>query len=261
MMREGRGHAVIPIGAYTLVGARHVRFLLPAAVVLGLTACAPNGAPSGATLQGRQVFALWTVFFWTGVGVAAVVYALIFWSIIRYRKRSDRLPPQFTHNTLLEIVYTTIPVLIVSGLFALTVRTETYLDRVPSASDPAVTVHVSAFQWSWRFDYEGTGVSIIGTPDHPPEVVVPTGQTVRIILTSPDVAHAFWVPGFLFKRDAIPGITNRFDVDVQTAGTYFGECAEFCGLDHARMQFTVKAVPPDEFRRWLERAGAGRPSS
>lgn len=250
-----------PIGACQRVGCRSVRVVLAAAVVFGLSACAPLGVPAGATAQGRAVHALWTVFFWCGVAVAGIVYALIFWSIIRYRKRSDRLPPQFTHNTALEIVYTTIPVLIVAGLFALTFRTEAYLDRVPPASDPAVTIHVTAFQWSWRFDYEGTGVSIIGTPDQPPQILVPIGQTIRFILTSPDVAHALWVPGFLFKRDAIPGIANRFDLDVQTPGTYLGECAEFCGLDHARMQFTVKAVPLDEFQRWLRRGGGeGHPS-
>jgi cytochrome c oxidase subunit II len=239
------------------VGCRVVRTVLAAAAVFGVSACTPYGPPPGATAQGRAVFTLWTVFLWTGAGVAAIVYALIFWSILRYRRRSDRLPPQFAHNTVLEIVYTTIPVLIVAGLFALTFRTEAYIDRVPPAADPAVTIHVTAFQWSWRFDYEGTGVSIIGTPDQPPQVVVPTGRTIRLILTSPDVAHALWVPQFLFKRDAIPGITNRFDLDVQTPGTYFGECAEFCGLDHTRMQFTVRAVPPDEFQRWLRRGGSG----
>lgn len=240
-----------------LVGCRCFRFVLAAGVVFGLSACAPYGAPPGATAQGRAVSALWGVFVWSAAGVAAIVYALIFWSIARYRRRSDRLPPQFTHNTALEIVYTTIPILIVAGLFVLTFRTEAYLDRVPSASDPAVTIDVTAFQWSWRFDYEGTGVSIIGTPDQAPQVMVPVGQTIRFVLTSPDVAHSFWVPGFLFKRDAIPGLTNRFDLDVQTPGTYLGECAEFCGLDHARMQFTVRAVPADEFQRWLRRAGAG----
>lgn len=240
------------------MGCRSFRLVLATAVVFGLSACAPFGAPSAATAQGREVSRLWTVFAWTAVAVATTVYGLIFWSIVRYRRRSDRLPPQFSNNIPLEIVYTAIPILIVAGLFVLTFRTEAYLDRVPPASDPAVTIDVTAFQWSWRFDYEGAGVSIIGTPDRPPQVLVPVGQTIRFVLTSPDVAHSLWIPGFLFKRDAIPGLTNRFDVDVQRPGTYLGECAEFCGLDHARMQFTVRAVPADEFQRWLRRAAAGR---
>jgi cytochrome c oxidase subunit 2 len=80
-------------------------------------------------------------------------------------------------------------------------------------------------------------------------------------VVSVDVMHAFYVPAFLFKRDAFPGLTNRFEVTVRDPGTYLGECAEFCGLDHARMLFTVRAVPPAEFRAWLEQARRGGPSS
>src|SRR5690348_15705117 len=112
------------------------------------------GPPPGATLQARQVHALWAVFFFTAVGVAAVVYGLIFWSIIKYRKRSDELPPQFRENVPLEIAYTAIPLLIVAGLFILTYRTEGFVDRVASGADPPVTIRVTGFQWSWRFQYE-----------------------------------------------------------------------------------------------------------
>jgi len=200
---------------------------------------------------------LWEVFFFTALGVAAVVYGLIFWSIIKYRKRSDELPPQFRENVPLEIAYTTIPLLIVAVLFVLTYRTEAFVDRIPVGAGPPVTIRVTGFQWSWRFQYEGTPVQIVGTPDRPPVAVVPTGRPVRFILESADVMHAFWVPSFLFKRDTMPGITNQVDLTVQDAGTYAGSCAEFCGLDHTRMLFTIRAVSSADYARWLRHPEGG----
>ncbi len=217
----------------------------------------PFGPPPGATLQARHVHDLWAVFFFTAAGVAAVVYGLIFWSIVKYRKRSDELPPQFRENVPLEITYTAIPLLIVAGLFILSYRTEGFVDQVATGADPPVTIRVTGFQWSWRFQYEGTAVQVAGTPDRPPEAVVPTGRPIRFILESADVMHAFWVPSFLFKRDTMPGITNQVDLTVQDPGTYLGECAEFCGLDHTRMLFRIRAVSPAEYARWLRHPEGG----
>lgn len=218
------------------------------------------GAPRAPTLQGLAVEHLWLVFLFVGLAVAAAVYGLIFWSIIAYRRRGEALPPQFHQNVPLEIVYTAIPLLIVAGLFVLTVRTEAFVDRLTRTGDP-VSIRATGFRWSWQFEYEGEHVTVQGTPDRPPELVVPTGEPIRITVVSVDVMHAFYVPAFLFKRDAFPGLTNRFEVTVRDPGTYLGECAEFCGLDHARMLFTVRAVPPAEFRAWLEQARRGGPSS
>ncbi len=223
-----------------------------------MSATAGFGAAHSPTLQGLAVERLWFVFLLTGIAVAVIVYGLILWSVIAYRRRSDALPPQFRENVPLEIAYTLIPLLIVAGLFVLTYRTEAYVDRVAQAGDP-VSIRVTGFRWSWLFEYEGAHVSVQGTPDHPPEMVVPTGEPVRITVVSTDVMHAFYVPAFLYKRDAFPGLTNRFEVTVRDPGTYLGECAEFCGLDHARMLFTVRAVPPGEFRHWLEQARRGGP--
>ncbi|MGH2725147.1 MAG: cytochrome c oxidase subunit II [Actinomycetota bacterium] len=232
---------------------------LPVLLLPALASCGTLGPPGGATEQGRAIRALWDVFFWVGVGVAAVVYGLILWSVVRYRRRSDELPPQVRVNIPLEIAYTLIPVLIVGVLFALTYRTESRVGRL--VDDPALTVHVQAFNWSWRFDYEDRGVSVFGTPEDPPELVLPAGRTVRLRLTATDVIHSLYVPEFLFKRDAIPGHPNEFDISIDEPGSYTGQCAEFCGLDHARMRFTIRALPPTEFDRWLERAsleGAAR---
>jgi cytochrome c oxidase subunit 2 len=198
------------------------------------------------------------VFFVAALAVGGVVSALILWSVIRYRRREGGRSAQFRDNLPLEITYTVIPIAIVTALFVLTFRVENRVSRLsdPGAPEaPVATIEVTAFNWSWRFDY-GNGVVVTGTPDDPPEMVVPVGEPVRIVLTSEDVVHAFYVRDFLFKRDATPGLVQRFDFLVDREGIYEGQCAEFCGLDHARMRFTVRAVSPAEFSTWLEGAGA-----
>jgi cytochrome c oxidase subunit II len=224
------------------------RLLVPATSSALLAGC---GRLDAATTQGREIGGLWQVVLWAGIGVAAVVYTLIIWATIRYRRRPDEedLPPQFRANIPLEVVYTLVPILIVAALFVLTYRTETAVEDLDS--EPPTTVAVEAFNWSWRFTYEGTDVSIAGTPDAPPEAVLPVGETVRIRLTASDVIHSFYLPDFLFKRDAIPGRTTEFDLTLDEPGVYRGQCAEFCGLDHWRMRFTIRAVPRAEFEAWL----------
>jgi cytochrome c oxidase subunit 2 len=224
---------------------RVLRPLVPLSALL--PSCA--SLPAGGTEQARDIYTVWTVFFWAGVGVAAIVYGLILWSVLRYRRRTDEPPPQFRTHIPVEVVYTLLPVAVVVILFAITLPTETTVED--PAGDPVVTVGVEAFDWSWRFSYEGTGVSVFGTPEEPPEMVLPVGQPVRVVLTSTDVIHAFYVRDFLFKRDAIPGRTTSFDLTVREPGVYRGQCAEFCGLDHYRMRFSIRAVPAAEFEAWL----------
>jgi cytochrome c oxidase subunit II len=223
------------------------------AVVLTLTGCA--SLPRGATEQAEEMSTVWAVFFWAGVGVAGIVYGLILWSIVRYRRRTGSPPPQTRGATGWEVTYTLIPVALVIVLFLLTLRAETNVEE--PVGDPVSTVRVEAFDWSWRFSYEGTGVVIFGTPEEPPQMVLPVGRPVRLVLTSADVIHSFYVPSFLFKRDAIPGRTTTFDLTMREPGIYSGQCAEFCGLDHHRMRFSIRAVPSSEFETWLaEEAGS-----
>jgi cytochrome c oxidase subunit 2 len=228
-----------------------VRALLSLAALSFLTACSTFGVPEGATEQGQAIADLWRVFTIAGLAVGGIVTGLILWSVIRYRRRDRGRPAEFRDNLPMEILYTAIPVLIVTSLFALTFRVESGIER-PSPR-PETVIGVTAFDWSWRFDY-GDGAVITGTPDDPPQMVVPAGRPVRIVLSSTDVIHSFYVPDFLFKRDATPGLVQRFDFLVEEEGIYGGQCAEFCGLDHARMRFTVRAVPAAEFAAWLEEA-------
>jgi cytochrome c oxidase subunit 2 len=144
---------------------------------------------------------------------------------------------------------------VVLTLFVFTLLVERDVDRV--SPDPAVEVNVTGFQWQWRFDYPQHGVSVVGGPDEDPTLVLPAGQTVRVNLVARDVIHSFYIPEFLFKRDTIPGRTNRFDLLIPSPGRYRGACAEFCGVDHAAMNFWVEAVTAERFEAWLEERATG----
>lgn len=211
--------------------------------------------PAGATTQAERLHADWSIFFYAGIAVAGIVIALILLPLIVWRRREGdpALPRQFHENPTLEIACTVVPLLIVAYLFYVSYANENAVEALAPA--PGVTVDVTAFDWSWRFKYEGSDVDVAGTPQQPPELVLPVDETTRIVLRSADVDHAFWVPDFLFKRDAIPGIENRFDLHPVRMGVYRGECAEFCGLDHAAMTFRVRVIDDASFERWLKAGG------
>jgi cytochrome c oxidase subunit II len=242
---------------------RHSRWPALAALATTAAACSRTfGFPEGRTVQGEDARQLWHLFMLAAIAVAAIVYGLIAWSLVRYRQRRndppDGLGKQGHSNVPIEIVYTAIPIVIVVVLFAWSLRTD---ERVTSpAADPSVTVHVEAFSWGWRLEYPELGVVVVAPPSSPtepgPELVLPLGETTRVILTSNDVIHAFWVPEFDFKRDAIPGHTTEFDLTPNQAGTFRGVCGEFCGLNHAYMTFRVTVVDRPTFDRWVaDRAG------
>jgi cytochrome c oxidase subunit 2 len=231
-----------------------MRRLAPLAAALLLSGCElPSfGMPHPRSEQGDHVFGLWQGAVVAALVVGVVVYALILWSVIAYRRRrgDTSVPSQEAYHVPLEIAYTAIPVVIVLVLFAFTLRSERKVDAL--SAHPDVVVEVRGFQWQWQFVYEHEDVTVTGEDggSHP-QLVLPVGSTVRLKLRSLDVDHSFWVPDFLVKRDLIPRIDNQIDVDVKEPGTYVGRCAEFCGLDHYRMTFEVRAVSEQEFRRWL----------
>lgn len=199
----------------------------------------------------------WDFFIYVAIGVGVFVYAAIAWCLIRYRRRPGRQSARFDKNTPLEFFYFLTPLAIVIVLFIVTLHFEMPVDDVAAA--PQARVAVTAFRWSWEFQYPGTRIATVGTPDRPPTLYLPVDRTTEIDLTSIDVTHSFWVPAFLFKRDAIPGMTNRFDLTPTRIGTFPGRCAQFCGLDHALMTFDVRVVSPQSYARFLASNGAVTP--
>lgn len=211
--------------------------------------------PQPVTEQGRAAKGLYDTFTIAAVVIFTIVAALIGFSIIRFRRKpgDDALPEQFHTNTKLEILWFAIPQLIVIGLFIGSVMVLDDTDRVSNETD--VTVNVTSFQWGWRFEYEGSGVSLESLPDAPAEIAIPVDATVAFNLESEDVIHSFYVPEFFVKRDVVPGRTNRLEVVVEETGTFTGRCAEFCGLLHDRMDFTVTALESTDFEAWLAEQG------
>ena len=209
------------------------------------------------TDQAETMEDVWNLFLILGLGVLALVAGLMLWVIVRYRQRTavehvGDLPKQKHYNLPMEITYIVIPLVVVLGLFAITVVTVQAIEE--DDPDPDLVIDVIAFQWQWQFDYPDSGVSLTGTPGENPELVLPASSTVRFELTSLDVIHSFWIPAFRFKRDIIPGTPGSFRVDVADVAGFYpdtGVCAEFCGLDHASMRFSVRILPPDEFDDWL----------
>jgi cytochrome c oxidase subunit II len=220
--------------------------LAAGAIVLAVAGC----VPAAVTEEGRATGALYGGFLVVGTIVGLIVFGLATWAIIRYRGRDgDPLPPQVHGNLALEVIWTGLPVLTVLILFGFTLVT---LSRVEARSArPAAEITVQAYRWGWTFQYPAEGITVSGTGVPGPEVVVPVGEPVRVTLRSADVIHSFFVPQFLFKRDVIPGRDNQFDFTVDEAGTYRGQCAEFCGIYHSRMPFSVRAVAPADYAAWL----------
>jgi cytochrome c oxidase subunit 2 len=214
--------------------------------------------PDAVTEQGEEATRLWKVFVWVAAIIGLIVYGLIAFAVIRYRRRrhDDGSPPDQQQSRLgLEVVWTAIPLVIITVLFFLSVQTENEVTRLDP--DPDLVVEVRGFQWQWQFTYPESGIVVTGAPGDTPALVLPTDRTVRLRLVSNDVIHSFWVPRFIEKRDLIPGVENEIDVDITEPGEWSGVCSEFCGLDHWKMNFTVQAVPPEEFDAWVAAGGEG----
>jgi cytochrome c oxidase subunit 2 len=211
---------------------------------------------------------------WIGSVIAALavgffVWGLIFWCVVRYRRRGDApLPPQTRYNMPIELVYTIAPFLVVSVLFYYTAVVQTDVNRL--TPNPAVTVNVEPFKWNWKFSYpsamgrDGQPVYTVGDDNYIPVLVVPVNETIRFVEHSDDVIHSFWVPDLLFKRDVFPGnIVNQFEVTIDQTGAFVGHCAELCGTYHSMMNFELRVVTPDQFSRFLtaKEGGASTPDA
>ena len=218
--------------------------------------------PQAVTAQGREIRGLYDIVFAVAVAIFLLVEALIVWSVLRYRRRPTdiELPVQTHGNNLVEVIWTLIPTGIVLFLFVISWQTLNHISVVSDAPD--IRIHAIAGQFQWQFEYldaSGTKVATQLAPAYDTTtgaggMAVPVGRSVQVTLDSPDVIHAFYVPRFLFKRDVVPGQTNRFEftVDTSEAGQIFrGQCAELCGTGHRLMLFNVIALTPADYDTWL----------
>ena len=203
----------------------------------------------GETTQAHDTFKLWQLFMVLGIIVGVFVLMLMLWAIVRYRAKGDAIPKQTQYHVPLEIIYTVIPAIMVAGLFWATVVQENKVTAMP-VSKPTVTV--DAFQWGWKFRYPGhPGATVVGQTTENPTLVLPAGVPSKIVLTSSDVVHGFYVHDFNFSRYAQPGVVNTFTLTPKKTGTFDGQCTQLCGLYHSLMYFKVKVVTPAEFQQWL----------
>lgn len=239
--------------------------LLISAALLAVASISPALAGWGIldpiTDEGKRIEDLWIFTLVVALAVFFAVEGALLYAIFRFRKRSDELPPQTHGSTALEIVWTSIPVLIVIALFSYSFIVLRDVEK--TAPDNALSIQVDGFQFSWQFTYDlsrlGTNTdpnaegtfSIIGTAANEPTFVIPVGEPVEFRLKSNDVIHSFYIPHFLYKLDVVPGRDNRFVITARETGEFTGQCAELCGLNHALMRFHLRVVEREEFDRWI----------
>ncbi len=234
----------------------------------------------------RRIYDLHMTILWVCVAIGIFVFGWMIWSIVAFRKSKGAVPDTtLTHSTKVEVIWTVIPVLILIGSAVPAART---LIETENATNTELTIVVTGYQWKWNYNYQGTGVSFFSTlsrdsnetrqlgsdkdpyavPDYLLNVdnplVVPAGVKVRVLLTSQDVIHAWWVPAVAVKKDAIPGLTNVawFKVDADKTGIYRGQCAELCGRDHGFMPVVLDVRSKADFDKWLaEKKAAAQPAA
>ncbi|MGH8759841.1 MAG: cytochrome c oxidase subunit II [Burkholderiales bacterium] len=202
--------------------------------------------------------------------IFCVVFGFMFYSIYAHRKSVGYKAKQFHEDATVEMIWTFIPLIILIGMAYPATST---LLRLKDTSSPDLTIKVSGYQWKWGYDYlkgEGEGVSFLSTLSTPQDqitggaqkgehyllevdnpMVVPVGKKVRLLITANDVIHAWWVPAFGVKQDAIPGFVRDSWFKADKEGVYRGQCAELCGKEHGFMPIVVNVVAPDKYAAWV----------
>ncbi len=229
--------------------ARRQAGALPSLCVLALAlaGCSPERYPQTALLPlsdfariGDQVQD--QTFYWA-LGVFILVEGALLYSIFRFRGRpEDPEPSQIHGNTTIEIIWTLIPALILAAIAVPTVKGIFETNRTPPG---AMKIEVIGHQWWWEFHYPEAGVTTAN------EMYIPAGRTVELLINSGDVVHSFWPPRFSGKRDVFPGRETRLWWKADSTGLFPGQCAEYCGIQHARMAFHVRSVSPADFDSWI----------
>ncbi len=227
----------------------------------------------GVTDISREVYDMHMFVLWICVWIGVVVFGAMTYSMIKHRKSKGVEPAKFSHSTLAEVIWTVIPFGI---LVVMAVPAAHTLVRMEDTSDSEITVKITGHQWKWEYEYLDSGVRIISSLDpdsrqaaalnsgiDPNSVdnyllevdnplVLPVDKKIRFVLTASDVLHAWWVPAFAIKKDAIPGFINDMWTKIDEEGIYRGQCAELCGRDHGFMPIVVHATSESEYQDWIQ---------
>jgi cytochrome c oxidase subunit 2 len=215
----------------------------------------------------QDVFQLHNLIMLVCLGIFIVVFGAMFYSLYAHRKSKGHKAAHFHENTMVEVVWTVIPFVILMGMAYPAAKV---VINMKDTSNPDMTVKITGYQWKWGYDYLNDGVSfysnlstpreqIVGTAakgeyyllevDEP--MVVPVGKRVRLLITANDVIHSWWVPAFGVKQDGIPGFIRDSWFKADKIGTYRGQCAELCGKEHGFMPIVVKVVSEEDYKAWV----------
>ena len=237
---------------------RRLIIVLLASLSIFMVACYPSHKQSTFGAAGpvaERQEDLFMFILWLGVAVFVLVGGAMIYAIIRFRRRPGQgIPPQTHGNTKLEIAWTIAPAIVLIVIAVPTITGIFYLADPPSGEDPLL-IRVTGHQWWWEFEYpeltftdeRGQEQALVTAN----EMHIPVGRTVSLDLKSADVIHSFWIPKLAGKQDMIPNNTRIMWLKADEAGTYYGQCAELCGLSHALMRLRTIAQPQDEFDAWV----------
>src|ERR1700689_4709511 len=278
---RGNGHHSRPRGIYS-AGA-----LCLAALGFAASAVAASGSPNtsngynlppGVTELSRDMYALHMEVFWICVGIAVVVFGAMIYSLVKFRRSQGAVADTtMLHSTKVEIIWTIVPVVI---LVVMAIPAAELILKMEDMRNSQLSIRVTGYQWKWEYAYmdsaEGvdffstlardsnfarqvnSGIDPKSVPNYLLEVdkplVIPSGTKVRLLLTSQDVIHAWWVPDFGAKRDAFPGFITELWIKVSPGkeGLYRGQCAALCGRDQGFMPIVVDVRTPDDFKKWVD---------
>jgi len=227
----------------------------------------------GATDISHEVYGLHMMVFWICVAIGVVVFGVMFYSVFAHRRSKHPVPAQFHESTTVEIIWTIIPFFILVGMAIPAAGT---LIKMYDTRNSDMTIKITGVQWRWQYDYVDSGIEFISSlaadsnqarelnsgidpatvpnyllsVDH--NLVVPVGKKVRLLITSKDVIHGWWVPDLAVKRDAIPGFINEVWFKVNEPGIYRGQCTVLCGRDHGFMPIVVEAKSPADYDAWVK---------
>jgi len=247
------------------------------ALVLGISSAAKAewalNMPKGITELSLETYNIHMMIFWWCVAIGIAVFGVMIVSLIKHRKSKGVKPATFSHSTTAEVIWTTIPVVI---LMLIAIPVAETMVKLEDSRNPDISIVVTASQWKWHYKYQDEDIAFFSSLARPSlearrkqsgvdpfavdnylldvdrPVVVPRDAKVRLLVTSNDVVHSWWVPDLAIKKDAIPGIVNETWFRPTEVGTYRGQCAELCGKDHGYMPIVVEVVEPDAYQAWVD---------